>query len=235
MSNVTDGADLLFQLLGGSENIGKLLDLSRLPMKMLEIEHKYRLPTDRQADGGLLVFVTRLAPYLKARNATVRHSSPFVGIDQYYLVESHEGMKVTFRYRLGANKPAELTAKFAIGENGNVVRGEISLDVSNNRSPESIRGILTLITKLAKHSTQFAIRQDGIVMRVHDLEFGELEIVNYQVVGISPVKPSIAFVEIESKARDIESALRAIRAYEDGLGFTDLRCEESISELFAPT
>lgn len=233
MSKITDGADLLFQILGGEHNIGRLLDLTKLPSRMLEVEHKFRLPeVNGRSDGGLLFFTARLGPYLDERKAEIRYSAPFVGIDQYYTVESYDNLKVSFRFRLGANKPPELTAKFAVGDNGNEVRGEINLDVSNNKV-DSIRGMLTLITKLAKSSSQFAVRQDGLLVQVFDPEHGLLEIVNYRVGGVYPPRPQIPFVEIESKARDVEAALLGVEVYAKGLGLTDMRCEQSIAELFA--
>lgn len=227
------GVELLVKILGGKESIGTLVDLDDLPPKLHEIERKYRLKENGLGDGGMLEFSARLFPFFGERKVRLDTSAPFTGIDEYYVVESRENeLRTTFRYRVGANKLPELTAKFKRAGESNEVRGEVNLDVSNNK-PHEVRTMLTLICGFAETVRTFSVRQDGTVWAVFDPELGKLEIVGYRVGGMNPHKPSITLAEIEPRGfSDPEEALHMIDVYEKGLGFSKQRCNESIAELF---
>lgn len=235
MPNVTDGAELLFHVMGQPETLGVPFNLAQLPPKMQEAERKYHLqPQNGHNDGGSLRFAASLHSLTEARRAKIVKDVPFDGIDEYYRVKKSSTEQIVLRYRVGSNRMPQLTMKFKLLQDSNEVRGELNLDVRNNE-PETVRALLTAFSQFAGEGTQFAIRQTGLFWVIKDPEVGVVEVVCYRVSGINPQKPMRYFAEVEATQwSEIDTAIHALETYEQGLKLSSQRCTQSIAELFGP-
>jgi hypothetical protein len=230
-----DTAGLLAILLGTIDGrIDKLFDLSELPRKMMEIEKKYRLTTDKNnIDVAISKFFSRFGKFLEEGEVTVEKLITFVGVDQYFVANKNND-EFIFRYRVGANRPPQLTVKFQIKKGSNLVRGEINLDVKYEE-PEKIRAFMAVICALGDSYQLFAVQQSGNIWIIKEPNGNLIEVVAYRVKEISSSSKTDCFVEIEPlNSKNIEQVVATIEKYEKALQLTDLVCEESIADIFRP-
>lgn len=230
---LSDASALLDLVIGASgEDIDKVFDLSKLPRKMMEIERKYWLtPEDGDIDSAITKFFARFGKFLEKNNIAIEKLITFVGIDQYYIINRSDS-EFAFRYRLGANRPPQLTVKFQVDKGSNLVRGELNLNI-RYEEPEKVRAFLAVIAKLADTCQIFTVQQSGNIWITKDSEGNLVEVVVYKTARITPPERLEAFVEIEPlNSEKVDQVVRLIARYEKALQLGDFICEESIAELF---
>ena len=232
MSNGNESATALIRQLFGP-SLGSMLTLENLPPKLQEIECKYLLGTGAKSTRAHAGFIAKIGSFLeKKRDLPIILSTEFVGVDEYYIIRIN-GTRLTFRLRMGANRPLELAVKFAIDQKGNEHRGEISLKISENK-PETVRFLLSVLAHTDPKAQVFAITQRGIIWHVEDQK-GIVEVVCYTVERANDASDPRVFAELEAiKWKDAATALSLVHTYETILGLKKQRCKESIAQLYAP-
>lgn len=229
----SDAAALLDIVLGTQGALDQIYELERLPRKMMEVERKYRLKRDGSVDLAIAEFFARIGAFLTESGTAIQRFVTFVGVDQYFIITKNQDEYI-FRYRMGANRPPELTVKFQITKCSNLMRGEINLSV-RYEAPECIRAFMAVIAQLGDTYTLFSVQQSGNIWIVEDPEMGEVEIVVYKTDRVLPSKKVEGFVEIEPRnSSRVEVAVTAIEKYEKALGLAELVCKESVAEIFRP-
>lgn len=234
-SSLSDGSALLDILRGTmSGDIGQLFDLSKLPRKMMEIERKYRLTHDSEkVDVAIAEFLSRFGKLIVEGGVVVDKFITFVGVDQYFLVEKNSSDYV-FRYRVGANRPPQLTVKFQVNKGSNLVRGELNLNI-RYEEPERVRAFMAVICSLADKYQLFSIQQSGNIWNLKETDGNLIEVVVYRVDRVPDPQQVEAFVEIEPlNSKNAEMVVATIDKYEKILGLGTLTCKESIAEIFRP-
>lgn len=230
---LTDASALLDLVVGTiTGSLQEPFDLSKLPRKMMEIERKYRLPPENQSiDLAITNFMARFGAFLKNQNVSIEKLITFVGVDQYYIIKRKKKESI-FRYRLGANRPPQLTVKFQTTQGSNLVRGEINLNV-RYEEPEKVRAFMAVICGLADSYQIFAVQQSGNIWITKDAAGNLVEVVAYKTARITPPEKIEVFVEIEPlNSKNIPGVIETIEKYEKALQLGDFACEESIAELF---
>ncbi|MDD2697011.1 MAG: hypothetical protein PHE52_02545 [Candidatus Pacebacteria bacterium] len=231
----SDGSALLDIIRGTiSGEIDELFDLSRLPRKMLEIERKYRLTRDKEkVDVAIAGFLAKFGKFLADGQAKINKFITFAGVDQYFIVKKNQSEYV-FRYRVGANRPPQLTVKFQMHKGSNLIRGELNIDVKNV-SPEIIRAFMSVICSLGDSSQLFSIQQSGNIWILEEPDANLIEVVVYRVDRVPEAQQVEGFVEIEPlNSKTAEQVVATIDKYEKSLELTDLVCAESIADIFRP-
>ncbi len=215
-----------------SPNLGSMLSLESLPPKLQEIERKYLLGEGVKSTRAHAGFIAKIGIFLeKKRELPIILSTEFVGIDEYYIIRIN-GTRLTFRLRMGANRPLELGVKFAIARKGNEHRGEIPLKISENK-PETVRFLLSVLAHTDPKAQVFAITQRGIIWHIEDPR-GILEVVCYTVERANDASEPRVFGELEAiKWKDAETALALVCTYEKIFRLQGVRCRKSIAELYA--
>lgn len=231
---LSDASALLDLVIGSSNgNLDELYDLSALPRKMMEIERKYRLTTTRNQETDLAItnFMARFGGFLQNENISIERLITFVGVDQYFIIVK-DGKESIFRYRLGANRPPQLTIKFQTTQGSNLIRGEINLNI-RYEEPEKVRAFMAVICGLASAYHIFAVQQSGNIWITKDSAGTLVEVVVYKTARITPPEKIEAFVEIEPlNSKNIPGVVETIEKYEKALQLGDFICEKSIAELF---
>jgi len=227
----SDAAALLDLVLGTQGIIDQPYDLDKLPRKMMEIERKYRLRKGESVDLAIAEFFSKIGKFLVEKDVVIRRFITFVGVDQYFIVKKH-GDEYHFRYRLGANRPPQLTVKFQMTKGSNLVRGEINLNV-RYESPERVRAFMGVIVRLGDSCELFSVQQSGNIWILDDPDAGEVEVVVYKSDRVAPSKKVEGFVEIEPlNSKTVAAVIKTIEKYETALGLSGLECKESIADLF---
>lgn len=212
--------------------LGEIFDLSKLPRKMMEIERKYHLtPKDGNVDFAITDFMAHFGKFLKNKNISIEKLITYAGVDQYFIIKKGRNESV-FRYRVGVNRPPQLTVKFQTNRGSNLVRGEINLNI-RYEEPEKVRAFMAVICGLAASYQIFVVQQSGNIWITKDPEGKLVEVVAYKVSRIAPPGKIEAFVEIEPlNSKNIPGVIATIEKYEKALQLSDFICEESIAELF---
>ncbi|QQG46584.1 MAG: hypothetical protein HYY55_01925 [Candidatus Niyogibacteria bacterium] len=229
---LSEASALLDLVIGAQGSADEIFDLSKLPRKMMEIERKYWLtPNGENTDLVITDFITRFGERLKHCGITVERFTPFVGVDQYYIME-RGGDEFIFRYRVGANRSPQLTVKFQLNKGSNMVRGELNLSVKYE-DPEKIGAFLAVIAALADSCKIFTVQQSGNIWITKSPAGNLVEVVVYRTARISPPERLEVFVEVEPLNSDkIDRAVATIDEYEKELQLGGLLCEKSIAEIF---
>lgn len=231
-----DARALLQILLGVSQGeIGQLFDLTKLRPEQIEFERKYWLDLSHSnPDWALTEFFGRIGNLLAGQEFKVQTLISFVGIDQYWIINTKDHNEYTFRYRLGANRLPQLTVKFQVDKGSNLVRGEINLGVGSE-NPENIRAFMAVICSISDSYELFSIQQSGNIWIIEGEEGQTFEIVAYKVARIFPPEKLECFAEIEPyHVKDPHQALKLIHECEGLLGLSNNVCEQSIGEIFRP-
>lgn len=234
-SSFSDGFALLDIIRGTiSGEIDELFDLSKTPRRMLEIERKYRLTSDKdKVDIAIAGFLAQFGKLIIDGGVTVDRFITFAGVDQYFLVNKNTS-EYAFRYRVGANRPPQLTVKFQMDKGSNLIRGEINLNI-RYEEPEKVRAFMAVICSLADSYQLFAIQQSGNIWNLKEPDGNLIEVVVYRVDRIPESQQVEGFVEIEPlNSKTAEQVVATIDKYEKALGLTDLICKESIADIFRP-
>ncbi len=234
-NSLSDGLGLLDIIRGTIDGeINQLPDLSKIPRKMMEIERKYRLSEDvRKVDIAIADFLARFGKIITEGGVTVNKFITFVGVDQYFIVKKNLSEYV-FRYRVGANRPPELTVKFQQKKGSNLVRGELNLSVKNE-DPERVRTFMAVICSLGDSYNLFSIQQSGNIWILKEEDGNMIEVVVYRVDQIPESRQVEGFVEIEPlNSKKIEVVVGTIEKYEKLLELENSICEESIADIFRP-
>lgn len=232
---LADAYALLQILIGAADgDINKPFDLNKLPRKMMEIERKYWLVEEgKSMDWTITNFIWRLMTFFSNQGITIQRLITFVGVDQYYIIQKN-GRESVFRYRVGANRPPQLTVKFQTVQGSNEIRGEINLDI-RYEEPENVRAFMAVICGLADGFQLFSIQQSGNIWVVNDEKGIMVEIVVYKVASITQPEKIYAFAEIEPlNSENIPGVLVTITRYQNGLKLGKFICKESIAQLFRP-
>lgn len=234
MAKIGDNFSSLLAVIFGiaNEEVDELFDLSKLPPKMMEVEKKYRLAKNGDdIDGVISKFFYEFTKFLEEGRITVQKLITYIGVDQYFIIEKNNN-RFVFRYRAGADRPPQLTVKFQIKKDSNLVRGEINLDV-RREEPEKIRAFMAIICGLGDSYQLFTTRQNGNIWLLKECDENLIEVVVYKISRASSLQQIEAFVEIESLcSKNIEQAMEMIEKYEKGLGLNPFICKESIAEIF---
>lgn len=231
----SDASGLLAILLGTiSGEIDEPFDLVKLPRKMMEIERKYHLTKDGgNVNIAISKFFSRFGEFLDGGGVTVERLITFVGVDQYFIVKKNDS-EFVFRYRVGANRPPQLTVKFQTKKNFNLIRGEINLNI-RYEDPEKVRAFMAVICALGDSYQIFAIQQSGNIWIIKEPNGNLIEFVVYKVDKIPLSQQIEAFAEIEPlNYEDVEQVVATIEKYEEALGLASFVCKESVSEIFRP-
>lgn len=230
----TGDTSALLDIISGTitGSLDELYDLSKLPRKMMEIERKYRLtPEDGNVDLAMTDFMARFGKFQKDQKIAIEKLTPFAGIDQYFIIKKGKNESI-FRYRVGVNRPPQLTTKFQVIRGSNLIRGEINLNI-RYEEPEKVRAFMAVICGLADSYQIFGITQSGNIWITKSPEGSLVEVVVYKVSRITPPEKLEAFVEIEPlNSKNIPGIIETIEKYEKALQLSDSICEESIAELF---
>ncbi|MGH7174766.1 MAG: hypothetical protein ACREGR_00195 [Minisyncoccia bacterium] len=233
MSNNTfpEGAALLHNLFRGTNGeLGAMFDLSNVPPKKREIERKYEIGGREGVDQRMTVVLSRMATLLEEKHLVVKRFQPFVGIDQYWILEL-DGRKVTYRYRYSANVLSELTVKAQIVTGQNEQRAEFNLDL-RDADVQSVRAFMSTVCGFVPGAKHFCITQSGHFWKLLDTNGRSAEIVLYKV-GLLKKEASHVFCEIEARNFDKpEDAIASIEEIEGTLGLSESRCDKSIAEIF---
>lgn len=227
----SDAAALFDLVLGTQGVINEPYDLEKLPRKMMEIERKYRLRSEKGVDIAIAEFLSRMGVFLAGKDVALNRFITFVGIDQYYIITRRED-EYHFRYRVGANRQPQLAVKFQMVKGSNLVRGEINLDV-HREPPERIRAFMGVLTRLGDSCELFSVQQSGNIWILDDADVGEVEVIVYKTDRIAPSKKIEGFVEIEPlNSKNVEAVIAAIEKYAGALDLCGLECGESIADIF---
>ena len=235
VGSFSDGSALLDIIRGTiSGEIDELFDLSRLPRKMLEIERKYRLTQDKEkVDVAIAGFLAKFGKFLAEGKAKINKFITFAGVDQYFIVRKNES-EYAFRYRVGANRPPQLTVKFQMHKGSNLIRGELNINV-RYEEPERIRAFMAVICSLADSYQLFSIQQSGNIWILEEADGNLIEVVVYRVDRVPEAQQVEGFVEIEPlNSKNAEMVVATIDKYEKALELSDLVCAESIADIFRP-
>lgn len=226
-----EGAALLWTLFRGTNGeLGAMFDLSNVPPKKREIERKYEIKGDDSVDHRMTVALSRIGPLLEEHNLKVKRFQPFVGIDQYWVLNGSKG-KATFRYRHSANVLPELTAKVQMKQGENEQRAEFDLDM-RYADVQNVRAFMSTVCMFAADFSHFCVHQSGHFWKLVDAKTRSAEVVIYKV-GLHTQVASRVFAEIEARNFEKpEEALQSIDDIEKVLGFSSSRCDKSIAELF---
>lgn len=233
--SLTDGSALLDIIRGTiSGEIDELFDLTKLPRKMMEIERKYRLTQDKdKVDIAIADFLSRFGKLVVDGGVTVDKFITFVGVDQYFIVNKN-GNEFIFRYRVGANRPPQLTVKFQISKDSNLIRGEVNLNIKYEE-PERVRVFMAVICSLADSCKLFSIQQSGNIWNLREPDGNLIEVVVYRVDRVPKEQQVEGFVEIEPlNSKSAEEVVATINRYEKILDLTHHVCKESIADIFRP-
>ncbi len=234
-SSLSNGSALLDIIRGTiSGEIDDLFDLSKLPRRMMEIERKYRLTEDKgKVDLAIADFLSRFGKFLLEGGIKINRFITFVGVDQYFIVKKNES-EFIFRYRVGANRPPQLTVKFQIKKGSNLIRGEINLNI-RYEEPERVRAFMAIICSLGDSCQLFAIQQSGNIWNLEEADGNLIEVVVYRVDRVPQAQQVEGFVEIEPlNSKTAEQVVATIDKYEKALGLSNLVCQESIADIFRP-
>lgn len=234
-SSYSDSSALLDIIRGTiSGEIDELFDLSKLPRKMMEIERKYRLAEkEEDVDIAIARFFSRFGKFLEEKKVKVNKFITFAGVDQYFIVNKNDD-EFIFRYRVGANRPPQLTIKFQISKGSNLVRGEINLNV-RYEEPEKIRAFMAVICSLGDSHQLFTIQQSGNIWILEEPDGNLIEVVAYKVDKVPVAQQVEGFVEIEPlNSKNAEQVVATIDKFEKALELTSLICKESIADIFRP-
>jgi len=230
---LSDASALLDLITGAvSGKLNEPFNLTQLPRKMMEIERKYCLTQTAQSiDMAITKFMGCFGHFLEDQKIVVESLITFVGVDQYFIVQSNNKESI-FRYRVGANRPAQLTVKFQTEQGSNLIRGEINLNI-RYEEPDKVRAFMAVVCGLADSYQIFAVQQSGNIWITKDSEGNLVEVVVYKTARITPPEKLEAFVEIEPlNSENIPGVIKTIKKYEKALQLSDLTCKESIAELF---
>lgn len=217
-----------------SGEIDELFDLSKLPRKMIEIERKYRLTEEKdKVDIAIVGFLSRFGKFITDGGITIDKFITFAGVDQYFIVKKNDS-EFIFRYRVGANRPPQLTVKFQMKKGSNLIRGEINLNIKYEE-PEKVGAFMAVICSLGDAYQLFSIQQSGNIWILKEPDGNLIEVVVYRVDRVPSSQQVEGFVEIEPlNFKNAEQVVATIEKYEKTLGLTNLICEESIADIFRP-
>jgi hypothetical protein len=224
----------LLQIFAGAlgSEVNQPFDLSQLPLKLKEIERKYRLTNEpKEVDQAITKFFGRFSRLVEERKVLIKKLLVFVGVDQYFVITKGE-KKFVFRFRFSSIRSAELGVKFQIKQGSNLVRGEINLAVKPEQA-EKVRAFLAVLCELGDAYKFFTVESDGNIWILQELDGETVEVVAYRAWSSSPKKIG-GFVEIEPlNAKSAEAAIAIIDKYEKALDLSGLVCPESIAEIFS--
>jgi CYTH domain-containing protein len=226
-----EGAALLYTLFRGTNGeLGAMFDLKDIPPKKREIERKYEITGSDGVDHRMTTTLGKIAKLLDEQRLRVERFQPFVGIDQYWVLEGPKA-KATFRYRFSANVLPELTAKVQLIEGMNEQRAEFDLDL-RDADVQNVRAFMATVCLFAPDHRHFCIRQSGHFWKLLDSSGRSAEVVLYKA-GLLRSDESRVFTEIEARNFEKpEEALASITDIEAILELQAFRCEQSIAELF---
>ncbi len=225
-----EGRALMHQLFRGTNGeLGAMFNLADIPPKKREIERKYEVGGTDSVDHRMTVTLSRIGPLLQQHNLQVRRFQPFLGIDQYWVLQGPRG-KATFRYRFSANVLSELTVKVQMKEGENEQRAEFDLDL-RDADVQNVRAFMSTVCLFAEHK-HFCIHQSGHFWKLMDALGRSAEVVVCKV-GLLKQPANRVFVEIEARNFEKpEDAIESIVSIEGALSLTDKRCDKSIAELY---
>jgi hypothetical protein len=225
-----EGAALLHSLFKGTNGeLGAMFDLAHVPPKQREIERKYQIQGTDGIDHRMTVILARIGSLLEERQLKVQRFQPFIGIDQYWILQGN-GKRATFRYRYSANVLPELSAKVQIRRGENEQRAEFNLDL-RDAEVQNVRAFMSTVCLFASHN-HFCITQSGHFWKLLDSKGRSAEVVLYKV-GRLKEEATRVFCEIEARNFEkAEDAVQSIDEIEKILDLKSARCEQSVAEMF---